>query len=95
MITAFVLMKAEVGHVPDIASRLSEMKEVVETYSVTGEWDIVSIVKVPEFDDLAGLVTEKISQLAGVARTHTIVALRFFPRSVIERTWSIGMENPK
>lgn len=95
MITAIVLMKAEVGHIPDIASKLSEMSEVSETYSVAGDWDIVSIVKVREFDNLAELVTEKISRLEGIARTQTMVALRCFPQSVVERTWTIGMENQK
>lgn len=38
MITALVLIKAEKGIIPKIASQLGEMEEVMEVLSVTGEY---------------------------------------------------------
>jgi DNA-binding Lrp family transcriptional regulator len=95
MITAIVQIKTEPGQVADIAFRLSELQGVSETYSVTGDWDIVLIVKVNDFEDLALVVSDKIAKLPGILRTNTSIGLRCFPRSVLEQGFSVGMEETK
>ena len=90
MITAIVQIKTEVGQVANIASRLSELQEVSETYSVSGDWDIVSLVKVKEFEDLATIVSDKIARLPGILRTNTLIGLKCFPKSIVDQGFSIG-----
>jgi len=57
---------------------------------VTGEWDFVAIVRVPRHEQLADVVTAHIGQLAGVARTQTMVAFEAFSRHDLETMFSIG-----
>src|SRR5215510_5137146 len=92
MITAIVLIRTEVGRTSSIASRLSEMREVAETYSVTGDWDLVAIIKVQEFEEVATVVTDSLAKFTGIVRTNTLIALRCYPQSLLERGFSIGAE---
>jgi len=93
MITAIVLIRSEAGQISATASKLSEMKEVAETYSVTGDWDLVAIIKVKEFEEVATVVTDGLAKLQGIIRTNTLIALRCYPQSLLERCFSVGMES--
>jgi len=90
MTHAIVLVEAERDAMPTLGGALAEVKGVREAYSVTGEWDFVCIVHVPAHEELAGVVTGSISTLAGVARTHTMVAFEAFSKHDLESMFSIG-----
>ncbi|MBI4550785.1 MAG: Lrp/AsnC ligand binding domain-containing protein [Candidatus Latescibacteria bacterium] len=92
MITAIILVNATIGQVPTVARALAEVPGVVETYSVAGDYDIVAIVRVKEHEEFAGLVTERIGRISGITKTVTLIAFQYFPSSLMERAWSIGME---
>ena len=53
VITTIVLIRAEPASVPATAQRLAEIDGVTEVYSVSGDWDLVAIVKVAEYDQIA------------------------------------------
>lgn len=78
MIDAIVLVEAEPARIAALADELVARRGVAEVYSVTGEYDIVAMVHVKEYDDLAQVVTNGISKLAGIRRTHTLVAFRAY-----------------
>jgi DNA-binding Lrp family transcriptional regulator len=78
MISAVILIEAEPAQVAELSQQLVELDRVAEVYSVTGEYDIVAMVHVKEYDDLAQVVTHGISKLPGIRRTHTLVAFRAF-----------------
>ena len=61
MITTIVLIRAEPASVPETAQRLAEIDGVTEVYSVSGDWDLVAIVRVPEYDQIARVVRSMIS----------------------------------
>jgi DNA-binding Lrp family transcriptional regulator len=63
---------------------------VAEAYSVTGEWDFVAILRLREQEMLAQVVTGKLSQLAGVRRTQTMVAFEVYSRHDLEALFSVG-----
>ncbi|MGN6170545.1 MAG: Lrp/AsnC ligand binding domain-containing protein [Solirubrobacteraceae bacterium] len=63
---------------------------MAEAYSVTGEWDFVAIVRVREHEQLAQLVAERLSQLDGVTRTHTMVAFEAYSQHDLEALFSVG-----
>jgi DNA-binding Lrp family transcriptional regulator len=90
MTHAIVLVEAERDSMPTLGSALAEVEGVREAYSVTGEWDFVCIVQVAEHEQLASVVTGSISTMAGVARTHTMVAFEAFSRHDLESMFSIG-----
>jgi DNA-binding Lrp family transcriptional regulator len=90
MTHAIVLIEAERTALPVLGGTLAEVDGVAEAYSVTGEWDFVAIVRVPEHDQLADIVTGHIGQLDGVTRTQTMVAFEAFSRHDLESLFSIG-----
>ena len=46
MVTAIVLVKADVTRIPETAEAIAQIPEVSEVYSVTGEFDLVAMVRV-------------------------------------------------
>ena len=63
---------------------------MAEAYSVTGEWDFVAILRLREQDQLAQVVTGRLSQLDGVRRTQTMVAFEAYSRHDLEALFSVG-----
>ena len=90
MTHAIVLIEAERDAMSTLGGLLADIEGVREAYSVTGEWDFVAIVHVKRHEDLAEVVTGKIAQLPGVARTQTMVAFEAFSRHDLEALFSIG-----
>jgi DNA-binding Lrp family transcriptional regulator len=90
MTHAVVLIKAERGAMSALGDRLADVDGVSEAYSVTGEWDFVAIVRVGEHDELADLVTARLSRLGGIERTYTMVAFQVFSKHDLEAMFSIG-----
>ena len=87
---AVILIKAERRALPDLGGTLAEVEGVTEAYSVTGEWDFVAILRVPEPDRLAEVVTQRLARLDGIAATYTMVAFEAFSRHDLESMFSIG-----
>src|SRR5579884_3136060 len=92
MITAIVLIGAERGTIPDLAQGLLEIPEVAEVYSVAGEFDIVAILRVKAYEDMAEVVPGKLQRLDGLLRTHTMMAFQCYSRHDLERLFSVGYE---
>ena len=82
MINAFVLIFADADAIADLAPRMAEIAGVRESHSVGGsDADIVVIVTVPEYEDVATVVTEHISRVPGVRSTTTLFAFRSFSQA--------------
>lgn len=88
--TAIVLVQANRVALGDLGERLAEVDGVGEAYSVTGDWDFVAIVRVPQHEQLAEVVTGRISKLEGVERTQTLVAFEAFSRHDLDALFDIG-----
>src|SRR5438445_10271778 len=80
MITAVVLITAEKGALPKLGEALAGVDGVSEVYSVTGDFDFVAMVRAREHDELADIVTRRIAQVSGVARTQPHVAFKAYSR---------------
>lgn len=92
MITAIVLIQATHGRVPELAQQLLDISEVAEVYSVAGDFDLVAIVRVKEYDAMAEVVPGKLQLLTGIERTTTLMAFQCYSRHDLERLFSIGFE---
>ncbi len=90
MTHAIVLIQADRSALPTLGGELADIEGVAEAYSVTGEWDFVTILRVREHEQVAQVVTGQISQLSGVMRTHTMVAFEAFSRHDLEALFSLG-----
>lgn len=92
MITTIVLIRCDPKSIPDTATRLAGIDGVTEVYSVSGEWDLVAIVRVPGYDDIARVVTEEFVKVPGIERTMTLTAFRAYSRKDLEQAWDLGVE---
>jgi DNA-binding Lrp family transcriptional regulator len=92
VITTIVLIKADPKLIPQAATKLAGIDGVTEVYSVSGEWDLVAIVKVPEYEKIAQVVTEQFPAVPGIVRTQTLTAFRAYSRKDLEQAWDIGLE---
>ena len=90
MTHAIVLIQSERAALATLGGELADIDGVAEAYSVTGEWDFVAILRLREHDELARVVTGKISQLSGVVRTSTMVAFEVYSRHDLEALFSVG-----
>jgi DNA-binding Lrp family transcriptional regulator len=85
-----VLIASERNALSSLGGALADTEGVAEAYSVTGEWDFVAIVRVPDHEQLADVVTGHIGALPGVTKTQTMVAFAAYSRHDIEALFSIG-----
>ena len=90
MTHAIVLIQADRTALGTLGGELAGIDGVAEAYSVTGDWDFVAILRLREQDQLAQVVTGKLSQLAGVRRTQTMVAFEVYSRHDLEALFSVG-----
>lgn len=89
MVAAVVLIRAAPGDIPALARRIAGIDGIAEVYSVSGEYDLVAIVRVPEYDRVAQVVTEEISKISGIERTNTLTAFRVYSKQDMERAWDM------
>jgi DNA-binding Lrp family transcriptional regulator len=90
MIHAFVLIKAEREAMHSLGGKLADVDGVTEAYSITGDWDFVAIIRLRQAEDLAELVTGRLSRIRGIRETHTMVAFEVFSQHDLEAMFSIG-----
>jgi DNA-binding Lrp family transcriptional regulator len=87
---AIVLIEAERDAIGSLGGALADIDGVAEAYSVTGEWDFVAMLRVRSPEEVAEVVTGRFASLAGVRRTHTMVAFEVFSQHDLEALFSIG-----
>ena len=90
MITAIVLIDCATDSIPEVAENLANLDGVSEVYSVAGHVDLIAIVRVREFDDIAAVIAGGISKTPGVVYTETHIAFRAYSRHDLEEAFAIG-----
>jgi Lrp/AsnC family transcriptional regulator for asnA, asnC and gidA len=55
-LTAVIFIQTEGGHIKDLETELSQMANVIAIYEITGDFDIVSVVKLKDRDSLNTLI---------------------------------------
>jgi DNA-binding Lrp family transcriptional regulator len=90
VVTAIVLVKTEVQRIPEIAAELAQIREVSEVYSVTGEFDLVAMVRVRTHEELADVIPGGVNKVAGVTHTETHIAFRTYSRHDLEAAFALG-----
>lgn len=93
MITAIVFIHADVSQIPEVGESIAALDGVSEVYSVTGEVDLVAMVRVRDHDQVATVVADRLNKVPGVQRTQTHIAFRTYSRHDLEAAFSIGVEH--
>ena len=91
MITAIVLIDCASDSIPEVAETLANLDGVSEVYSVAGGVDLIAIVRVREFDQIAEVIASGISKVPGVINTDTHIAFRAYSQHDLEEAFSIGL----
>lgn len=89
MVTFIILLNVKSNRITEIAEQLADMPEISEVYSVTGNYDLVVIVRTRSNDDVADLVTNHIGMIDGIEQTDTMLAFKTFSRHDLESMFSI------
>jgi DNA-binding Lrp family transcriptional regulator len=92
MITTIVLIQADPRKIRECAMNLAGIDGVAEVYSVSGAWDLVAIVRVPDLEKIADVVTHHFATVPGIERTQTLTAFRAYSKGDLEQAWDIGVE---
>jgi DNA-binding Lrp family transcriptional regulator len=92
VITAIVMVSVEASEIPEVAQAIADLDGVSEVYSVAGDADLIAIVRVREFDQIAEVIAGRLSKVDGVLHTDTHVAFRAYSRHDLDATFSIGLE---
>lgn len=91
MVTSIILLKIERAKINEVAEQLADMEGISEVYSVSGNYDLVAIVRVPANDDLANLVTNKLHSIDSILKSETMLAFKAYSRHDLESMFTLGM----
>jgi DNA-binding Lrp family transcriptional regulator len=93
VISAIVLISAEVDRIPEVAAAIAELKGVSEVYSVTGDVDLIAIVRVRHHEELADVIADQLNKVSGVLGTQTHIAFRTYSQHDLEAAFSLGLDD--
>ena len=65
---------------------------VSEAFSVTGDHDVIAIVRVNEHEDLADVIPEHIGKVPGVTGITTYLAFQTFSQEMLDEAFHIGLD---
>ena len=93
MISAIVLINAEVDRIPEVAAAIAEIDGVSEVYSVTGDVDLIAMVRVRQHEDFADVIADRLNKVSGVLLTQTHIAFRTYSKHDLEAAFSLGLDD--
>ncbi|MBP1784750.1 DNA-binding Lrp family transcriptional regulator [Micromonospora sp. HB375] len=91
MITAIVLIDCATDSIPEVAETLANLPGVSEVYSVAGHVDLIAMVRVREFEQIAQVIAGSISKVPGVLNTESHIAFRAYSQHDLEAAFAIGL----
>lgn len=90
MVTSIILLDVERNKINEVAEQLAAMDGISEVYSVSGNYDLVAIARLPTNEALSELVTEKLLKFDAILNTETMLAFQAFSRHDLEALFAIG-----
>lgn len=94
MISAIVLIKAEVDRIPEAAQQIAQIEGISEVYSVTGEIDLIAVARVSRHEEFADVIADRLNKVAGVLETNTHIAFRTYSAEDLDAGFSLGLDGP-
>jgi DNA-binding Lrp family transcriptional regulator len=93
VITAIVMINCEVDRIPEVAERIANIPAVSEVYSVTGDADLIAMVRVREHEEFADVIADRLNKVEGVTGTSTHIAFRTYSAHDLEAAFSLGLDD--
>ena len=72
---AFVLVETAVGKTKEVTTTLKQLEGIISVDTVTGPYDVITIIEGKTLNDIGALVTGKIHPIAGISRTVTCLVI--------------------
>ncbi|SEF45864.1 AsnC family protein [Thermomonospora echinospora] len=91
MITAIVLIKTDVARIPEVAETIAALEGVSEVYSITGEYDLIAMVRVREHEELAEIIPGRLNKIPGIRDTETHIAFETYSQHDLEAAFALGL----
>jgi len=70
-VKAFVLIEVAMGKTKEVETVVGKVPGVKSADAVTGPYDVIAIVEMPDVNALGDLVAKHIHSVSGIARTVT------------------------
>ncbi|MEM0128300.1 MAG: Lrp/AsnC ligand binding domain-containing protein [Thermoplasmatales archaeon] len=83
-VLAFVDLFVEAPLMDDVILSLKEIKNAVQIYEVTGEFDIIILVNVADIEEFRDLLKNRIMRIKGVKSTVTSIVLKSHRNHTLE-----------
>jgi len=74
-VKAFILIQAQLGKAKAVAKTISGVRGVRMVHPVTGLYDVIAYLEMPNMDKLSELIMKRIQSIKGVERTHTAIVV--------------------
>ena len=71
MVTAYILIQAEVGKAAQVAKDILDITGVQQAQAVTGPYDVIVRAEARNIDELGQLVVARVQAVDGITRTLT------------------------
>ncbi|WP_028579769.1 Lrp/AsnC family transcriptional regulator [Desulfogranum japonicum] len=91
MVTAIIFMNVKRNKINTVAEQLADTEGISEVYSVSGQYDLIAIVRVKTNEDLSSLVTKKLLQIDAVIKTETMLAFKAYSKHDLDAMFAVGM----
>jgi len=93
VITAIVMINASTDSIPEVAQGIADLDGISEVYSVAGHFDLIAVVRVKSYDEVADVIAGRLSKVPGVRDTETHIAFRAYSRHDLEAAFAIGFDD--
>ncbi len=92
VLNAIVMMNCRVDTIPEVAQAVADLELVEEVYSVTGEVDLIALVRLQRYEQLAEVVTDGIAKVPGIEKIRTHLAFRTYSSTDLEEAFHLGLD---
>lgn len=92
MITAIVSIIVESHRIPEVAQQVVDIEGVDQVYSVTGDADLIAVVRVRRHEDLAEVIADRLSKVEGVTGTSTNIAFKTYSKQDLDIAFDLGID---
>ena len=76
-VVAFILINCVPGKENEVSRKLSEIKSIRETFTLFGEYDLISKIETKDYKELETTVVERIRNIPGIVETKTLTGIKF------------------
>lgn len=76
MVSAYIMMKMQVGMDDQVISEIKKLEQVQEADATYGSYDLVIKVKFKTIEDLDRFIFEKIRRVKGVTETSSMIVAK-------------------